>query len=56
VLDPFCGSGSTGVAARDEGFKFLGLEREPAYVEIARKRTQWAREAEAQQEATDEQT
>jgi site-specific DNA-methyltransferase (adenine-specific) len=39
VLDPFCGSGSTGVAARDEGFKFLGLERELAYIEIARKRT-----------------
>lgn len=38
VLDPFMGSGSTGVAARDEGFDFIGIEREAEYVEIARKR------------------
>jgi site-specific DNA-methyltransferase (adenine-specific) len=38
VLDPFAGSGSTGCAAVLEGFKFLGIEREAEYVEIARRR------------------
>jgi site-specific DNA-methyltransferase (adenine-specific) len=38
VLDPYCGSGSTGVAAVLEGHRFIGIEREAAYVEIARKR------------------
>ena len=38
ILDPFCGSGSTGVAAVQEGFRFLGIEREASYVEIARRR------------------
>ncbi len=38
VLDPFAGSGSTGVAALKEGFQFVGIEREAEYVEIARKR------------------
>jgi site-specific DNA-methyltransferase (adenine-specific) len=38
VLDPFCGSGSTGKAAALEGFRFVGIEREPAYAEIARAR------------------
>ncbi len=38
VLDPFMGSGSTGVAAQLEGFKFIGIERDPAYVAIARSR------------------
>jgi hypothetical protein len=38
VLDPFLGSGSTGVAARAEGFEFVGIEREAEYVEIAEKR------------------
>lgn len=38
VLDPFMGSGSTGKAALLEGFSFLGIEREEAYVEIARRR------------------
>lgn len=38
VLDPFAGSGSTCVAARREGFFFIGIERELEYVEIARKR------------------
>lgn len=35
VLDPFMGSGSTGKAALKEGFKFIGMELEPEYVEIA---------------------
>jgi site-specific DNA-methyltransferase (adenine-specific) len=38
VLDPFAGSGSTGKAAILEGFRFLGIEREAEYVEIARAR------------------
>ncbi len=38
ILDPFCGSGSTGVAATKLGFKFVGIEREAEYVEIANKR------------------
>jgi site-specific DNA-methyltransferase (adenine-specific) len=38
VLDPFCGSGSTGKAATLEGFRFVGIEREAEYVEIARAR------------------
>jgi site-specific DNA-methyltransferase (adenine-specific) len=38
VLDPFVGSGSTCVAARREGFFFIGIEQELEYVEIARER------------------
>jgi DNA modification methylase len=46
VLDPFTGSGSTGVAAVLEGRQFLGIEREGAYVDIACARlTHWAHEA-----------
>lgn len=38
VLDPFAGSGSTGVAAIADGFDFIGIERESEYVEISRRR------------------
>ena len=38
VLDPFMGSGSTGMAAKDEGFEFIGIEREKEYFEIAESR------------------
>lgn len=38
VLDPFMGSGSTGIAALIEGFKFIGMEREKEYYEIASSR------------------
>jgi len=38
VLDPFTGSGSTGKAAILEGFRFIGIEREAEYVQIARAR------------------
>jgi len=38
ILDPFMGSGTTGVAAVQMGRKFIGIEREPKYFEIACKR------------------
>ncbi len=38
ILDPFLGSGSTGMAALDEGFRFVGIDLEPHYIEIARRR------------------
>lgn len=38
ILDPFAGSGSTLCGAVLEGFKFVGIEREAEYVEIARAR------------------
>ena len=38
VLDPFMGSGSTGIAARLEGFKFLGMEMDKDYFKIAESR------------------
>lgn len=38
VLDPFCGSGSTGKAAILEGFQFIGIEQEAEYVAIAEAR------------------
>jgi DNA modification methylase len=38
VLDPFCGSGSTGVACVAAGRRFIGIEREVEYVKIAKAR------------------
>lgn len=38
VLDPFCGSGSTGVAAVQEGFRFVGIEMEDDSATTARER------------------
>jgi site-specific DNA-methyltransferase (adenine-specific) len=38
VLDPFNGSGSTGCAAVELGFDYIGCELDPAYVDIANKR------------------
>lgn len=35
VLDPFMGSGSTGKAATVNGFRFVGIERDPAYHKIS---------------------
>jgi site-specific DNA-methyltransferase (adenine-specific) len=42
ILDPFMGSGSTGIAALQEGFDFIGVEREAEYVEIAKSRIEKA--------------
>ncbi len=43
VLDPFAGSGSTGVAALAEGARFIGVERDPDYFEIAKARLSHAK-------------
>jgi DNA modification methylase len=46
VLDPFTGSGSTGIAAMLEGARFIGIEREDEYIPIARARIRhWSRHA-----------
>jgi site-specific DNA-methyltransferase (adenine-specific)/modification methylase len=42
ILDPFMGSGSTGVAAIQLGRKFIGIEREPKYFDVACKRIEQA--------------
>ena len=42
ILDPFMGSGTTGVAAIQMGRNFIGIEREPKYFEIACKRIEQA--------------
>lgn len=38
IFDPYCGSGTTGVAAVLAGHRFVGIEREAAYVDMARRR------------------
>ncbi len=38
VLDPFCGSGTTGVACVQTGRRFIGIEIDPGYCDIARRR------------------
>ncbi len=43
VLDPFMGSGSTGKAAVKDGFKFIGIELDPEYMEIAKARIHHAK-------------
>ncbi len=45
ILDPFTGSGTTGVAAVKLGRKFIGIEIEPKYFDIACKRIQAALDA-----------
>jgi len=51
VLDPFCGSGTTGAATVLEGRRFVGIERERDYVDVACARlTHWAATCGAQRE------
>jgi site-specific DNA-methyltransferase (adenine-specific) len=42
VLDPFAGSGTTGMAALLEGFDFVGCEQDERFAEVARRRLGWA--------------
>jgi len=42
ILDPFMGSGTTGVAAIQMGRKFIGIERDPTYFDIACERIERA--------------
>lgn len=55
ILDPFCGSGTTLLAARAEGFSAIGIEREAEYVGIIQRRLEeatpeWLREIELEGE------
>jgi len=38
VLDPFAGSGTTLLSARNEGFQFIGIEKEPEYIQEIKRR------------------
>ena len=38
ILDPFTGSSSTGVAAKRNGWDFIGIDQSPEYIEMSRKR------------------
>src|SRR5712691_10998205 len=38
VLDPFCGTGTTGAVARHLGRRFIGIERDPQYAKAAERR------------------
>lgn len=42
ILDPFMGSGTTGVAAVNLGRLFIGIEIDPGYFDIAKRRIEAA--------------
>ena len=46
VLDPFMGSGTTGMACKKTGRDFIGIELDPHYFEIAKKRIESVRQVE----------
>src|SRR4029077_4113321 len=48
VLDPFFGTGTTGAVARRLGRRFIGIEQDPAYVALARRRIAAVRPAPAE--------
>jgi site-specific DNA-methyltransferase (adenine-specific) len=45
ILDPFMGSGTTGVACVNTGRSFIGIERDPGYFQVAQERIAKAQEA-----------
>ena len=47
VLDPFCGTGTTGAVAKRLGRRFIGIERDPDYAALARQRIAAVRPADA---------
>jgi len=51
VLDPFTGSGTTGMACKKMGRGFIGIEREAGYCEIAEKRIKSVGEQKEKEEA-----
>ena len=52
VLDPFNGSGSTGMACAELGYEYVGCELDQAYVDIATKRIEgWIKHIQAQKTA-----
>jgi DNA modification methylase/O-acetyl-ADP-ribose deacetylase (regulator of RNase III) len=57
ILDPFTGSGSTGCGAVLEGFRFIGVEQDPAFVELAAARIlYWQKRADEMTVQADSQT
>ena len=38
ILDPFMGSGTTGIACKMESAAFIGIEKDSAYLDIAKRR------------------
>jgi len=51
VLDPFAGSGSTGIAAKLEGFNYILIEKEQEYVDIDIARIKaWVKEEPAEEQ------
>lgn len=56
VLDPFCGSGSTAVAARKLNRNFVTFELEPEYIEIANQRLENVRDELAEAKLTNTST
>ena len=41
VLDPFMGSGTTGIACKNTGRDFIGIEKDPEYFKIAKARIEY---------------
>jgi tRNA/tmRNA/rRNA uracil-C5-methylase (TrmA/RlmC/RlmD family) len=42
VLDPFCGAGTVGLVSVQYGRRFIGIDLNARYLEIARRRIAWA--------------
>ena len=38
ILDPFCGAGTTAIAANEVGRSYLGYDLDPEYIDLAKKR------------------